>query len=526
MLVEASDDGVLVLDSSGVILAVNPAAERLFGHPSGAMVGLPLPALIPAGARERHGHHFAGFLAHGESARPMELRAPVRACRADGTEFLVEVSLARWQDDGNVRIGAIVREARTATRARQRDRMTADAATRLAESLNLEDTMRTLLELTVERVADWALVDVRDPGDDPEPRIVRRASRHPVPRSDQALRYLEAHGLHWDAPAAAIDAMRNGECIVVDPVTDDWLESRADDPEALAVRQQLAAHALAVLPIGGPGKVIGALTIGLSSPGRRLDADLLEDGAALAALGALAIANARMYDDARRASQIRDRLLRIVSHDLRNPTVAIELCAAGLLRRPDEPEAERTSTYRTIAEAATTIRRLVGDLLDLEAIDAGRFVVALDRQAASPVLAPLREQFASRAAAAGIELRAEIPPDLPAIEADRDRLRQALANLLDNALRFTPAGGAVELRAEPHGGGVRIVVRDTGVGIGPDDLPRLFQPDWQSLARPGGSGLGLPIVQGIVRAHRGTIVARSTPGHGTTFEIVLPAPGE
>ena len=131
---------------------------------------------------------------------------------------------------------------------------------------------------------------------------------------------------------------------------------------------------------------------------------------------------------------------------------------------------------------------------------------------------------AATAAAKSLTLGLSAAKDLAAVSADRDRLLQVLSNLIGNAVKFTPEGGTVEVRVEPEEGAVHFSVSDTGPGISPENLPRLFQPFWQ--AQRGsldGAGLGLMIARGIVEAHGGAIQAESTPGHGSTFSFTIPA---
>lgn len=522
MLFEVTDDGVLVHDRDGVILHANASAARMFGYAAADLIGQPLSLLLPERFREGHRGHLEAFVASGSSARPMEQRLPVAGRRRDGSEFAAEVSLARWNDPAGVRLGAIIRDAGAEARERRRDHMAAGAAARLAASLNLDTTMTTLLDLTVPGLADWAILDVVTGPTIGEGPILRRVSGRVEHRWAQALERIERRGLTWESPSAAIDVLRSGEPIVVPVLGDDWLEAHTADPEELAIHQQLASRALAVLPIAGSRGTHAALTLGLSLPDRDLDEDLMTDAQVLTALAALSLGNALLYRDAQHAAATRDRLLRIVSHDLRNPSSAIRMCAAALLRRPDDPASERATTYRTIHEAAGTIHRLVNDLLDLASLDAGRFAIELRPEALRPVLESLAEMFAPRAAERGLRFHTAIEGDLPELLLDHERLIQAVGNLLDNAIRFTPVGGTVELLARADREGALIVVRDSGVGIAPVDLPQLFDRAWQATARPGGSGLGLPITHGIVEAHGGTIEATSALGRGTTFRVQLP----
>ena len=136
------------------------------------------------------------------------------------------------------------------------------------------------------------------------------------------------------------------------------------------------------------------------------------------------------------------------------------------------------------------------------------------------------EAFAPSFQDRGISVRTAIPSDLPPVEADPDRLRQIVQNLVENALRYTPAGGTVQITLRAEDGGLRFQVADTGRGIGAADLPHIFEHFYRadpSRARAsGGTGLGLAIVKSLVEAHHGRVTVESTPGAGSTFTVRLP----
>jgi signal transduction histidine kinase len=166
---------------------------------------------------------------------------------------------------------------------------------------------------------------------------------------------------------------------------------------------------------------------------------------------------------------------------------------------------------------------MIEDLLAAASIEAGRLSVEQRRLDAAPLISEAVEALQPVAASKSVRLRSELPADLPAIHADGARLEQALVNLLDNAIKFTPEGGAVTVRAVPSGGMVTFSVADAGPGIAEAELPRLFERFWQArrTARQG-TGLGLFIVKGIVDAHRGKVWAESKPGEGSTFFFSIP----
>jgi signal transduction histidine kinase len=224
------------------------------------------------------------------------------------------------------------------------------------------------------------------------------------------------------------------------------------------------------------------------------------------------------------AEQRRVALIGDVAHELRTPLATIEGYAEGLLDGVVAPTAE---TWAVIHDEAARLRRLVADLQELSRAEAHQ--LPLQQAPTSP--AALAEQAVARLTAQftdkGVSLINAVPPDLPPVQADPDRVLQVIINLLGNALRYTPAGGTVRLSAERQGAVVVLTVADTGLGIAPEHLPHLFERFYRvDKARSralGGSGLGLTIAQAIVEAHGGQITAASPgPGQGATFAFTLP----
>ena len=232
----------------------------------------------------------------------------------------------------------------------------------------------------------------------------------------------------------------------------------------------------------------------------------------------------RKEEALRRAVRVREEVVSVVSHDLRNPLAVVAGAADLLLDLPLE-EAERRQQAEIIRRSAERMSRLIENLLDIARIEAGALVVRPVAQRPEEVLADVEAFFAPQAEPRGITLSVETEPGLPAVLADPDRVQQALANLVDNALRFSPVGGRVTLGAHAHPrGGIALTVGDQGPGIAEADRTRVFDRFWQASRHDRtGSGLGLAIVRGIAEAHGGSVDVESEPGEGARFTMVLPA---
>jgi two-component system OmpR family sensor kinase len=215
-----------------------------------------------------------------------------------------------------------------------------------------------------------------------------------------------------------------------------------------------------------------------------------------------------------------------VSHELKTPLTSIQGFAQAILDGAAEsPDAQRQAAT-VIYNEAGRMHRMVVDLLDLARLDAGIADLKRTQVDVVSLLKGISEKLMPQARHGEVMLMVEADDLLP-IVGDGDRLAQVFTNLVDNALKHTPAGGQVTIRAENLTGGVEVVVEDTGEGITPDVLPHIFERFYQAdLSRRGGeghgAGLGLAIVHEIVHAHGGRITARSTPGQGSAFVVRLP----
>jgi two-component system OmpR family sensor kinase/two-component system sensor histidine kinase BaeS len=240
-------------------------------------------------------------------------------------------------------------------------------------------------------------------------------------------------------------------------------------------------------------------------------------------LGRLAQSFNRMTAELARTEQQRRNLTADVAHELRTPLHIIQGNLEGILDGVYEPDSEHISAT---LEETRLLARLVNDLQTLSLAEAGQLPLHKVKIAAADLLEDVAASFSGQATEQGIALQVEIDPSvqIPEFSADPDRLDQVLSNLVANALRYTPQGGRIVLRARQLPEGVRLEVQDTGAGVAPEDLPYLFDRFWRgdrSRTRAGGagSGLGLAIAKQLVQAHGGRIGVESRLGEGTTFRI-------
>ena len=216
-----------------------------------------------------------------------------------------------------------------------------------------------------------------------------------------------------------------------------------------------------------------------------------------------------------------------VSHELKTPLTSIQGFAQAILDDTADTPKARKQAAQIIYDESARMHRMVLDLLDLARLDAGTADLKMSPVDVGALLRGIVEKFTPQATKANVDLQVNVPDDVPVLTADGDRLAQVFTNLVDNALKFTPANGQVTLSAKKVGAEVELSVADTGFGVASEALPHLFDRFYQEdSSRAGGekhgAGLGLAIVKEIVQAHGGKIGVRSQVGQGTTFTIHLP----
>ena len=520
-ILDVAVDAVISVDADQRVIHFNRGAETTFGYERAEVLGQPLANLLPARYREAHGAHLRRFATSPEVSRAMGERREIFGRRKNGEEFPAEASISKLMTPAGWLFTAVLRDVTERKRQLTHDHAISVAAKQLAESLDFEATLETVASLPAGLVGAWSFLDFVELGEDSRQTLRRIVPRHPTPEVDRALRDWAAFPFDWDSPEAEIDVLRTGRLERHTAVSDEWLEAHLESAMQIEAAKTLGMRSLMIVPLVQGDRTLAVWTIGARAehPFDEHDEALAVD---LAERATLAIEHARLFRNAVRATSARDRVLGVVSHDLRNPLSAVSMLARRLVDGvPDAP------TFRSIGTDILTsvdwMYRLIQDLLDVANIEAGRLSVEAEPMAAHQAAEAAIDLFADRAREANIVLESAVDASLPWVFADGSRIVQVFSNLVSNALRFTPAGGRVTLGAAADGHYMTLWVRDTGVGIPEKDLPHVFDRFWH--ARRGkearGHGLGLAIAEGIVRAHGGRLWVESAVGRGTTFSFTL-----
>ena len=520
-IVEIAADAIISVDERQRIILFNTGAEEIFGWSRAEVMGESLEILLPERFRGSHARHLAAFAEGPETARRMGERREIAGLHRDGREFPAEASISRL-DTGTGRIFTVVlRDITERKRAEETHRFLADAGEVLARSLDYEATLEGLVRLALPRLADWCAIDVLDP----DGRIRRLQVAHQDPAREETARALIAFPPDGSRPHPATAVIDTGEPQVVARITDAFLEAIAVDGVHLGLLRQLAPRSLLVVPLTARGRTLGALSLFSARTEQSYGPDELAFAMELARRAAVAVDNARLYQDARDAVAARDEVLSVVSHDLGTSLSAILVSTRVLDRlvQPDGPAAARQH-IGGVREAARQMERLIRDLLEIRRIEGGRLVLDPRPQPTHGLVEDALAAMSPLADEQGITLVARLDGDVPdAVLADPDRVRQVFSNFIGNALKFTPAGGTITVSAAAAGAEVVFAVEDTGPGIAPEDLPHVFDRFWQARRQGShGLGLGLAIARGLVEAHGGRVDVESEAGRGSRFLFTLP----
>jgi PAS domain S-box-containing protein len=516
-IVEISADAIISIDEDQRICLFNQGAEQTFGYAASEILGRPLDVLLPERFRNAHRRHVKHFGKGPERARRMGERTAIAGLRKDGTEFPCEASISRYRVGERLVFNVVLRDITDRARAAERQRLLAAAGELMATGLDLSETLARAARLAIPTLGSACVIDVFAIDDAPPASCTHVSSE----RERTFTEVCQSHPLDIDASPTVGEAIHAGVPIVRragDLPPDDRLRAVIEAAVGKTDRGEAA-----VLALVARGRGLGVMVVFRAiRPFSDDDRDTMGD---LARLMALAIDNARLYEESQRAIRARDQTIAVVSHDLRNPVNAIRMIAGNVLSGDSGKSDPAVLEYVTvIQQAARQADRLIQDLLDVARIEEGRLRVTPVDTALLPLLRGALEVMLPFAQERGVTLRGDLlPGDDDIVAVDPDRVHQVVSNLVGNAIKFTPRGGEIVLRAAIGDEGVRISVRDSGVGIPPQSLPHLFDRFWHGREDRRGSGLGLTIAKGIVEAHGGRIWIESTPGQGTTVTFELPA---
>ena len=540
-MVEHTFDSIHLADTEGVIRYVNAAVEEVLGYRPEELVGRSGNDLIhPEDVEIAEAGLGQAFRSENEvvytevrirhadgSWRTCEVRGRRLGAEAPGMLLVLtrDISESRSAERERAALLAEAEAARAAAEdAERRAAFLAEVTRLLDASFDYQSAFRELARLVIPTLGDYCLLDETTP----DGGLQRVALAHRSPEKETLLKKDASHPPDADpASHPVVNVVRSGRPLLVPEVTREVIEHMAHDDLHLEAYRTLGIHSFLIAPLVARGRTLGAITLVRGETEAAYTEEDLALAEEVASRAAVAIDNARLYQLSREATTARDRILAVVSHDLRNPLATILLNSTavsdGLANEPSV--AWVRDPLEWVARSAEQMNRLIDDLLDISRIESGH--LSIDPVAVSPI-GLVREAvdiYRSLARDRGVTLRVETPAKCPAVQADTGRILQVFSNLIGNSMKFTCEGGTITVSVTcGDDGEVVFSVQDTGQGISPDKLPHVFERFWQATRSDRrGAGLGLAIVKGLVEAHGGRVWAESELDVGTTVRFTLPS---
>jgi PAS domain S-box-containing protein len=542
-LLEDAPQVIVVVAQDGRIVFVNARAEEMFGYDQGELIGQTVEILLPKRSWEVHTGHRARYISNPRT-RPMGSGLNPIARRKDGTEFPVEIGLSAIETENGVLVTSYITDITQQKRAEeellqlnasleQRTRqLTAlhEIGRTLAATLDLSEIYRVMFREIAQGLLGTSYLVVALFDQETETircgfAIVDEQEMDPTELPPIPL---------GEGPVS--DTIRTREPRIVD--LQEAFPRLKERGRAVQVGGERQPKSALYVPMIGGDKVVGVMQM------RHFEADAFREAdmsllSILASQAAVAITNAQSYaqeqervdalsralKQQRELDRLKNEFIQNVSHELRTP-LGIIYGYAELLDRGELGELQpmHKEPLNIITRRVRMLRKMVDTLIT---------ILETDTQELKPepvqladLVQTLLTDFRVVAEQAGLTLKAEVAPNLPPVSGNPTHLHQVLDNLMSNAIKFTPAGGSVSLRLWQEGTDVMLEAADTGIGIPPDQLGRIFerfyQVDSNTTRRYSGTGLGLALVQDIVQAHGGQVTVQSTLGEGSTFQVRLP----
>jgi PAS domain S-box-containing protein len=398
-----------------------------------------------------------------------------------------------------------------------------EATELLASSLDYHETLTNVARLAVPTIADWCVVHAV--GDDGVVRPLAVTHVNPD-KVAWAIEIQQRYPTDPDAPGGVPNVIRTGQPLIMPHITDEMIVASARDKEHLDLIRKVGFTSAMAVPIIARERVLGVIALVSAESGKRYNDDDLQLAQHLAQRAAVAIDNALLYRDAQKAAEARDQVLAVAAHELRSPLTSMKGFAQLLLRRAQRLPggSEWVTPLQTIDTQVNRVTALVSRLLDVSRIEEQRLQLQAE---------PVDMVEVVRSAAVEAQLATELHTIVARFDSesltasiDRTRVEQVLANLLDNAIKFSPESSTIEVVLQASDDDVVISVSDRGPGIPEDARERMFERYFRGTASTRaaseGLGLGLYVAHGIITAHGGRMWVDSEVDIGTTFSFTLP----
>jgi PAS domain S-box-containing protein len=544
LLVEnIKDYAIFMLDPNGVVQSWNAGAQSIKGYKAEEIIGRHFSIFYPP--EDMAWNKPAWELEQANQAGRFEDEG--WRLKQDGTRFWANVIITALRDEqgelkGYAKITRDMTERKQAAEAIRKANaelekrvvertfqliFLADASKVLASSLNYETTLQRVAQLAVPDLADWCTVYILEEGRIPKQVALAHADPAKVKWALDLQQELQSkYPYEPDAPAGLPQVLKNAQPELYPVITDELLVNSAKDEEQLRLLRELGIVSLLIVPMVAREKILGAIQMVSTESGRRYNEDDLAFAQDLAQRAAIAVDNARLYQDAQQAITLRNEFLSVAAHELKTPITSLRGFAQLLVRKlnsPNQPDHEQL--LRALGHIDTQSMRLstlVTRLLDVSQLEAGKLILNRETTNLAQLLRNNVALSQDRTESHSVLIEA---PDQLDCYIDPLRFEQVMTNLVDNAIKYSPEGGLIkiELVYLPDSQQAQIKVQDQGIGIPHQNRERIFEPFYQGHQRGyAGLGLGLYICRQIIELHGGQISVEFGEVKGTTFVVKLP----
>ena len=525
--------GLAFLDRDFRFVRINQALAQINGFPAAAHLGKSLLEVLPTlGISQLP--LLQQVLDTGEPLVNLEGSRRSENSSIVPLHWLANYYPVRTQADETLGVGVIVVDVTARKQAEEAQSFLVEASTLLSSSLDYQVTLQNLTRLAVSALADWCVIDVVEENGS----LQRLAAAHADPAKDLLAQQLRAYPPDPYEPSSVSEVVQSAKSLLVPKMTEDMRVAVAQNPEHLALLQALGATSFMVVPLLTRGRVLGAISLVTSQPGRAYDPEDLVLAEELAWRAALAIDNARLYQTAQRAieaqtelDRLKDRFLSIASHELRTPLTSIkgytQILRRELLKKQGTASFERE--YRlvdSLLHQSDRMTALINEMLDISRLHSGQLELHYNAEADLVALVQrIVQEQQDTTTHHTLVFRTEQAAIVGRV--DEARLEQVLHNLISNAIKYSPPNTTVEIEVMlPTPSEVQLAVRDYGYGIGPEQQAHIFDQFYRARhsdhPQIDGLGLGLFISKEIVTRHGGQMWVESTLGQGSTFYFSLP----
>jgi PAS domain S-box-containing protein len=517
-LLQNAHIGIVIIDHIGIIEFTNKNMETIFGYDKEELINQNFDILFPENSRinqrEICKNYLNKILISPNEADEFFLFGK----RKDGSEILLNISLTPSRSSVGGIVTAFIKDITEENKIEKQRRFLVKSNQILSASLLDVGILENIVNFAVEEIADGCFIRLGGYEDFQEVEVMAHKDPEMLKIFSYFVNSLAIKGI---IPSDTIEAFKSLK-IQINHNYENLLN--AENTFTLIEEKNLekfGTFSTVIIPLIAYGKVMGIMRLISNNSKIFFDESDIPFFESIGSQLSLSIENARLYAQANRSVGVREEIITIVSHDLRNPLTSIQLANSIFPKIIDDKEMI-LKVSRLIDRSVDQMRRMIEDLLDFAKIEKGDLSVRC--QIENPQIASdlAYEMMKDHAEANHIKFTFENDTNLPLINYDKQRIAQVLMNLIGNAIKFTEIGGAISLSVKHQLNGVRFSVTDTGIGISKEHLPKIFDRYWQGSGVENLSvGLGLAINMGIVKAHGSMIHVESEIGIGSHFYFDL-----